>query len=239
MYSPENYSLFASYDDGYIVVIYLTNFKLEHYRMSTSQIYTMDIMTNHNILIFGGVEEKILFSQVINLNKILLFYDSKEGEVQSILYDEKRDILVAAFRKNCVIFFKYGTSDIIYKYEFENKKDACGMVLKKNHEGDNIFVCGFFMNLHQFRINDNDKIEYVQYINLQMLHLYDFLKLNDLYCIVTTYDEAKLLLVDLEDKKIVKTFNGFKGAIQVKMIKNSFYITSHSECLKKVNFKLK
>lgn len=234
IYSPENSSIFASYDDGYIVVIYLTNFKLDHFKMSNSQIYSMELMTNQNILVFGGVEKKILFSHVINLNKVLLFYDSNEGEVQALHYDENRDVLIAAFRKNTLICFKFSSSDIIFKHEFEGG-DCCGMVIKRFRE-DSFLMCGFFLNLHHFRFAEGG-VELVESLSLNSLHLYDVYRLNDNYLLLTTYDDGKLIFVDYEIKKILKSFKGFKGAIMIKLIKNHFYVTSHSESLKRIAIK--
>jgi hypothetical protein len=237
IYSAPNSSIFASYDDGYIVVIYLPDFKIEHFRMSTAQIYSMEIMENSNILIFGGVEKKILYSHVTNLNKIFLFYDSKEGEVQSLLYEESRDLLISAFRKSCLLFFKYSANEIMHKHTFE-EKESCGMVLKKYKE-DCILTCGFLLNIHLFKFTTDNKVEHVAKLNLKYSHLYH---LDNFYCnylIATTYDEGKIIIVDVENQKILKTFSGYKGNIQVKFLpsKNLFYVTSYCENLKKVEFK--
>jgi hypothetical protein len=237
IYSSPNSSIFVSYDDGYIVVIYLPDFKIEHFKMSSAQIYSIEIMENSNILIYGGVEKKILFSHVTNLNKVFLFYDSKEGEIQSLLYNENKDCLVASFRKSCLIFFKYSKSEIMYKHNFE-EKDSCGMVLKKYKE-NTILTCGFFLKIHLFKICDENKIEHVGEIKLKFLHLYDLDNLYENYFIATTYDEGKIVIVDIENKNVVKSFSGYKGNIQVKYLesKNCFYVTSYCENLKKVNFK--
>jgi len=231
LYSSENSSIFASYDDGYIVVIYLTNFKLEHFRMSDSQIYSMEILPNLNILIFGGVEKKIMYASVINLSKVLLFHDSKDGEIQSLLYDEKRDILISAFRKNTIMCFKYSNSEVIFRYEFEGQ-DCCGMVIKKFQE-NSFLVCGYFLKLYHFRFTKNNGVERVESYNLKFLHLYDIYCLSDSFLLLSTYDDGRIVLIDVENKKITKKYTGFNGAIQIKKIKNRFYITSHSECLKR------
>lgn len=235
LYSPENSSVFASYDDGFIVVINLINFKINSYKMSSSQIYAMEIIPNLNALIFGGVEKKILYSYIIDLNKILLFYDSKEGEVQSLLYDDKKDILVSAMRKSTIIFFKNATQDEIFRHEFK-EADACAMTIKK-YKDDFVFTCGYFLNLHQFKMcfNDTISIEYVGCINLGFVHIYDLIFLDDSFALATTFDENKIALVDINKKRTVKSFDGFKGVIQIKNIKNSYYITSHSDSLKKLN----
>lgn len=237
IYSSPNSSIFVTYDDGYIVVIYLPHFKIEHYKMSSAQIYSIEIMENSNILTFGGVEKKILYSHVTNLNKVFLFYDSKEGEIQSLVYNENKDCLVAAFRKSCIIFFKYSKSEIIYKYNFE-EKDSCGMVLKKYKE-DTILISGFFLKIHSFKIYDENKVEHIGEIDLKFLHLYYLDNIHDNYFIATTYDDGKILIVDIENKKVIKSFSGFKGNIQVRYLesKNCFYVTSYCENLKKVDFK--
>jgi hypothetical protein len=234
IYSPENSSIFASYDDGYIAVINLTNYKVATYKISNSQIYTMEIMPNYNILIFGGVEKKIKFSYIIDLNKSLLFYDSSEGEIQALFYEENSDVLVASMRKSCVIFFKYQTGDVIVKHKLA-ERDCCGMAIKK-YKDDSILVCGYFINLHQFKFCENNVIQYVGVINIDVIHIYDFLKLDDRdnFILINTYDEGKLVLVNMKNKKCFKVFDCVKGVIQMKLIKNYCYLTNHSECVKKI-----
>jgi hypothetical protein len=235
IYSPENSSLFASYDDGYIVVINLTNFKISSYKMCSSQIYTMSILPNHNAIIFGGVDKKILYSYIINLNKVLLFYESGEGDIQNLFYDDQKDMLVSSMRKNTILFFKFSTNEMFQKIELNPENDCCGMTIKKFQE-DLIFICGYFLIIHQFKLLDN-KVEYVgtvQIINNNFLHVYDFIKLDDNFILISTFDDGVVALIDIKNKISIKTFENSKGVIQIKIIKQSLYITSHCECLKKI-----
>ena len=192
----------------------------------------MEIMPNYNIIIFGGVEKQIKFSYIIDLNKSHLFYDSSEGEIQALFYEENSDILVASLRKSCVKFFKYQTGDLIFKQKLA-ERDCCGMAIKK-YKDDCILICGYFINLHQFKFCENNTVQYVGVINLDVIHIYDFLKFDDRdnFILINTYDEAKLILVNMKTKKSVKIFDCVKGVIQMKLVKNYCYLTSYNDCLK-------
>ena len=233
MFSQENSSLFACYDDGYLIVINLINYKISSFKISSKQIYSMEIMQNYNILIFGGVEKKIQYSFIINLDKVLLFHDSEYGEVQCLLYDEKRDILVSGFRKQCITFFLYKSYEVIFKHEFQ-KEDCCAMVLKK-HKEDLILASGYYLNIEVFKLKENS-IEHSYSIHCGFLHFYDFLFFDENYLFVSTFDENKLVIVDFKNRTFIKAFDNFKGIIQLKFINNNLYSTSHSECLKKIIF---
>ena len=231
LYSAANSSIFASYDDGYIIMISLIDLKFTQYRMSTSQIYTMEILPNHNVLVFGGVEKKILYSYILDLNKIIHFNDSEYGEVQTLYYDEKKDLLLAGLRKSVLIFYLFETGELIHKHNFKGK-DSCVMNIKK-FKDDIVICCGYLMNIYFFRLTD---FQCVNSLQLDLMHIYDIYRLDDNYLFASTFDENSLLIVDLQKMKIMKTFEPFTGAMQISFFKNNFYITSHSHSLKKLNF---
>ena len=233
IYSQENSSIFACYDDGYLTVISMINFKITSYKISSNQIYTMDIMPNYNILIFGGVEKKILISYIINLSKVLLFHESKDGEIQCLLYDEKRDIIISGFRKQCLTFFEYKTNNVIYKHEF-TKENCCPMIIKK-HKEDFVITSGYFLNIEVFKLKENS-VEHSFRIECGFLHLYDFFFLDENYLFISTFDENKLIIVDYKNKSFIKAFDNFKGIVQLKFINNYLYATSHNYPLRKIIF---
>ena len=233
IYSQENSSIFACYDDGYLIVINMINYKISSYKISANQVYAMEIMHNYNILIFGGVEKKIMFSYIINLDKILLFHESTDGEVQSLIYDEKKDILVCGFRKQCIGFFNYNENKILYKYEF-NKEDCCAMVLKK-HKEDLVLASGYFLNIAVFKLKDQGA-EHCYNIECGFLHFYDLIFFEENHLFVSTFDENKLVIVDFKNRTFIKAYDNFKGIIQLKFINNFLYVSSHSDCLKKISF---
>ena len=67
IYSEENTSIIGAYDDGFIVIINILDFKFDTYKKSDSQIYTFDIMKNYNILIWGGYDRKISYSHLAQM----------------------------------------------------------------------------------------------------------------------------------------------------------------------------
>jgi WD40 repeat protein len=235
IYSQANASIFASYDDGYIVVISLSDLnKVQSFKMSEAQIYTMEILPNQNILAYGGVEKKIFYAPIIDLKQISVLYDSEHGEVQSILYDEKTDILIAGLRKSHIVFIKFRSGEIIYKHEFKGT-DCCAMNIKK-YTDDTFILCGYYMNIHMFKVVDN-KIEHLGLTELKVSHVYDVFKLDDHFVLATTFDDDKIILYDMRNKCVTRIYEKFRGALQLSLIKSQFYLTSHSESLKKLIFK--
>ncbi len=263
MYSHENSSIFACYDDGFFIMINLLDYKFESFKKSENQIYTFDIMKNYNILIWGGYDRKIMFSYINNMNVTQLFWESNHGEIQSLYHDIDTDVLVVSLRKNKVVFFDFINSSIIKQYSIEENDDACGMVIKKyefsNHFVDNneiksmnsntirknkkstILISGFFMCIHQFEISINEdnkqKIDFIRYIKTPYTHIYDIFFINLKYFMISTFEEGKIVLMDYEDNKIIKVFEHFyKAVLNIKLVNNKFYLTSHSDYLKKVDF---
>jgi len=54
---------------------------------------------------------------------------------------------------------------------------------------------------------------------------------------ISTFEEGKIVLMDYEDNKIIKVFEHFyKAVLNIKLVNNKFYLTSHSDYLKKVDF---
>jgi WD40 repeat protein len=235
IYSAANSSIFASYDDGYVVIITLDDFKIHSFKMSESQIYTMEILQNENILVFGGVDKKIFYAQIINLKQINTLYTSEHGEIQSMYYEEKRDILVAGLRKSHIVFISFKNSNVVFKHEFKGF-DCCAMNIKK-YKDDIILSCGYFMNVNLFKFQSNTKIEHIGVIELKVSHIYDVLRLDENFILASTFDDDKLILYDMEKKRVTRLYENFRGALQLNIIKSGFYLTSHSESLKKIVFK--
>jgi hypothetical protein len=231
-YSPENSSIFTAYDDGNLVVISVSDFKIFHHKLSSAQVYSMEIMTTQNILLFGGAEKKIMYSRISNLDKIFLFHESSYGEIQCLLYDEARDILISGLRKNFFVFFKFCENKILNEFKFSGN-DNCPMVCKKFKE-DLVMTSGYFLKVHLFRISES--IELIDCFELGYLHLYDFIQVSTNCFLFTTFDDGEVVLFDIEKKKLVSKFTGFNGVVQIQKAKNFFYFTSHSENLKKVKY---
>jgi hypothetical protein len=231
-YSPENFSIFTSYDDGNLVVISVSDFKIFHHKLSSAQIYSLEIMTTQNILLFGGAEKKIMYSKISNLDKLFLFHESNYGEIQCLLYDEYRDILISGFRKNYLVFFKFAENNILKEYKFSGN-DNCPMVCKKFRE-DLVMTCGYFLKVHLFKISEN--IEILDSFEFGYLHLYDFIPVSMNCFLFSTFDDGDLVLYDIEKKKVVNKYTGFNGVVQIRKAKNFFYFTSHSENLRKVRY---
>jgi len=261
MYSAENSSIFVCYDDGFFIIINIIDFKFESYRKSENQIYTFDIMKNYNILVWGGYDKKIMFSPINNMETTQLFWESKHGEIQAIFYDLESEVLVASFRKNKVAFFNFKNSEIYKQFSIEENDDACGMVIKKydyssfnlssrqNYKSDSenkkstILISGFYMCIHQFEISvyqkNSVKVEFIRYIKTPYTHIYDIFFITEKYFLISTFEEGKIVLLDFEENKIIKVFKSFYNAVlQIKLVKNKFYLTSHMDYLKKVEYNM-
>lgn len=244
IYSEENTSIIAAYDDGFFVIINILDFKFETYKKSDSQIYTFDIMKNYNILIWGGYDRKISYSQMSNLDETKIFWESNDGEVQCIYHDLDNDILTVAFRKNKINFFDFKEGNLLKNFKISENNDACGMSIKKCEFKDannisNIFISGFFMSIHQFEISNNgENIDFIRLIQTPYTHIYDILFINLRYFLITTFEDGKILLMDSVGNKIIKVFEHFyNSGIQIKFIKDNFYLTSHGDNLKIIDFR--
>jgi len=261
LYSAENSSVFVCYDDGFFITINILDFKFESYKKSDNQIYTFDIMKNYNILVWGGYDKKIMFSHINNLDSTQLFWESKHGEIQALYHDLTTDVLIASFRKNKVAFFNFKNTQVIKQFNIEENDDACGMVIKKYEaeksnidniddltckkkgKKSTILISGYFMCIHQFEISlgeDNkEKVDFIRYIRTPYTHIYDILFLNQRYFLISTFEEGKIVLLDFLDNKIIKVFEHFyKAVLQIKFVKDKFYLTSHGDYLKKVEFNM-
>jgi hypothetical protein len=255
IYSEENTSIIAAYDDGFIVLINIIDFKFETYKKSNSQIYTFDIMKNLNILIWGGFDRNISYSNMSNMDDTYLFHESTDGEVQCIFHDLDKDVLIASFRKNTIIFFDFnqGEGNIIKQFKINENTDACGMIIKKlefkeyeysnnynNNDISTIFISGFFMSIHQFEISNNkENIELIRLIQTPYSQIYDILFINMDYFLITTFDDGRIILMNAKGNNIVKVFEHvYNSGIQIKFIENKFYLTSYGDNLKMIEFKI-
>lgn len=260
LYSEENSSIFGCYDDGFIITINILDFKFETYKKSDNQIYTFDIMKNYNIIVWGGYDRKINFSPISNMDTTQLFWESLHGEIQCIFHDLETDVLATSFRKNKVAFFNFKKCELLKQFSIEENEDACGMIIKKydfdnsykkdydknsvgNIKKSTILISGFFMSIHQFEISENPesgtKIEFIRYISAPYTHIYDILFINQKSFLISTFEEGKILLLDFEQNKIIKVFHHFYNSVlQISFIKNKFYLTSHGDHLKTVNYEM-
>lgn len=229
LYSEENNLLLGAYDDGYLVSIYfnrvvldpnidpILQYNIELHKISAHQIYSLCLMKNLNILLFGGYDSLINYCHLTDLEKVYLFYDSTSTyrEIQCLFYDEGKDILISSMRKNVILFFNFTSETIIYTHEI-HLADSCAMNIKP-YGKELIFCMGYLMSILIFRLASETEVQLVYDLNYvyPCSHIYDFVLIrapsgflqalivnsisssDDVYAVCTTFDSNTLTIFNI------------------------------------------